>query len=143
MKNWMFTVHDSEHNNLFKKRIVEKKWPIFKRTPNRKSLREDDRIVFYKAGKDGQIFLGEAKLASEAIKIDLLLYRVKLKDIKIWKKNPNIRNLVNQLHIIRDPDLWSNYIQGGTRELTDHDFELILSKSDLTNSKMKEKSKMI
>ena len=127
MTNWMFTINAEERE--FERRIKDKQWAIYKRTPSRRSLRENDRIVFYKAGKDGQVFLGTARLTSYARKVNVITYKVGLKNIKIWKKGAHIRKLADKLEIIKNPALWSNYIQGGVRRLSDKDYDLIKSNS--------------
>src|SRR3972149_1015576 len=115
MANWIFTINAEEGE--FKKRIDRKQWPIFKRTPCRKSIDEGDRVVFYKAGKNGQIFLGTARLTSYSKKVSQLNYVVEFKDVKRWRKGANIKNLVHELEIIGNPVLWSCYMQGGIKNI--------------------------
>ncbi len=61
MACWIFVINDDD--KVFEKRMSEKKWPIFIHTHNRRNLRINDNIIFYKAGKDGQKFLGTANLS--------------------------------------------------------------------------------
>jgi len=128
MINWMFTINDIDE--VFSKRMKKKEWPLFNRTPMRKSIRADDRVVFYKAGEDGQRFLGKARLSSDPIKLGDFLYKVKLSDIDLWKNGAKISNLLESLELIPNPTNWSSYLQGGVKKLTDGDFELIVSSSN-------------
>jgi len=124
---WLFVINNTLEE--FRNRIEKKSWPIFKRTQNRGNLFPGDFVVFYKAGKDGQRFLGKANLNSEAEKFNSLIYAVKLKNITMWKKGVEITEIVNDLLFIGNPKLWGNYLQGGVKKITERDYNLITSKS--------------
>ncbi|MEO9276682.1 MAG: EVE domain-containing protein, partial [Nitrososphaera sp.] len=83
MANWIFGSKATPE--VFEKRISGKKWPIFKHTPNKTRLKNGDKVVFYKAGKDGQKFIGTASIGSEIVP-DNLDYYVTLYNIQFWKK---------------------------------------------------------
>lgn len=126
MSYWLFIINDTD--NEFKVRTRKKKWPLFQRTKNRTALREGDHVAFYKAGNDGQVFIGSAKIASRAMKSRGLLYSVDLTDIETWKKPVSIRDILESLEFITKPQIWGNYMQGGIRKINKDDFQLILSR---------------
>ena len=66
MSYWLFLITDGLE--VFKKRIDSKTWPIFNQTAHKKELDIGDAIIFYKAGSDGQKFLGTAKIASKLLR---------------------------------------------------------------------------
>ena len=94
MSNWIFGSKTTP--DVFEKRISEEKWPIFKDTRNKMKLKKGDRIVFYKAGKDGHKFIGTARLGSEIIP-DNMDFFVILEDIQIWKKPVEVPDILNEL----------------------------------------------
>jgi len=127
MTYWIFTINDTD--NEFEKRVNEKKWPIFNRTPNRRSLMKDDLVVFYKAGvKNAQEFIGKAELDSEAGKAGIINYAVKLKNIEVWKNGVDIKHMLHELIFIGNTSLWGIYMQGGVRRITEKDYNTIVSK---------------
>jgi len=111
---------------VFEKRISEEKWPIFKDTRNKMKLKKGDRIVFYKAGKDGHKFIGTARLGSEIIP-DNMDFFVILEDIQIWKKPVEVPDILNELQFIVNKTNWGMYLQGGVSHLPDVDYKLIVS----------------
>ena len=127
MSYWLFTINDTDE--VFSKRIKKKSWPIFDRTQHRRSIRPGDKVIFYKAGKDGKKFIGEAKVASEAEKTSSLVYSVKLKNVEVWKKGVEIRNMLQELVFIGNQSIWGNYLQGGVTRITERDHGTIVSGS--------------
>jgi len=124
--HWIFIIRDTV--NEFKVRMSKKKWPLFQRTQNRTALRERDHVVFYKAGSDGQAFIGNARIAFSATNVTGLLYSVDLTDVETWEKPVSIRNILESLEFITKPQIWGNYMQGGIRKINKDDFQLILSR---------------
>ena len=125
MSNWIFGSKTTP--DVFQERITEKKWPIFKHTPNKMKLRKGDKIVFYKAGKDGRKFLGTASLGSEIIPDNMDFYVI-LYDVQIWKKPIEVPTILNELQFIVNKSNWGMYLQGGVSHLPDVDYKLIISK---------------
>jgi hypothetical protein len=70
MNYWLFTVTQKkidgetlEAEDIFKQRMSDKFWGLGGRTPNRRSLRRGERVVFY-VGWPQMIFAATATLAS-------------------------------------------------------------------------------
>ena len=127
--NWIFGINANP--GVFERRINEKKWPIFKFTPNKKKLRKGDNIVFYKAGKDGQKFIGADGIGSKIIP-ENMDYFVTLYDIQIWKKPIEVPIILNELQFIKNKSNWGMYFQGGVTSLPPKDYKMILSKVSRT-----------
>lgn len=125
MPYWIFVIRDTDE--VFAKRMKEKKWPIFIHTHNRKNLKVDDKVVFYKAGDNGQKFLGVAQIGSKLEKATSLDYAVELTDIKIWKKSVHVKKLINNLEFIGDSTSWGRFFQGGVLRISKNDYTLIVS----------------
>ena len=126
MSYWLFIIKDTDDE--FKVRMSKKKWPLFLNTKNRTALRGGDHVAFYKAGSDGQAFVGSAKIASRATNVTGLLFSVGLTDIETWEKPVSIRDILESLEFIVKPQIWGNYMQGGIRKINKDDFQLILSR---------------
>lgn len=132
MANWIFGSKTTPE--IFEKRISGKKWPIFKHTPNKMKLKNGDKVIFYKAGKDGQKFIGTASIGSEIVP-DNLDYYVTLYDVQVWKKPIGVPSILNEIQFIKNKSNWGLYFQGGVSHLPDADYHLIVSKSKETLKK--------
>ena len=128
LPNWIFVI--TADYKEFKRRINEKKWPIFKRTAHRHALKTGDRIIFYQGGRDGQKFLGCTTLASEVKPSTDSSYYVTLSDTEVWKNTPLIRPMIPDLTFLVRKDKWGVHLQGGVITLFDKDYKYILSKSE-------------
>jgi len=126
MSHWIFIINDTDKE--FGRRMQKKEWPIFSYTVNRNRIRPDDDVVFYKAGVDGQLFLGTATVTSKLKKEDGKKTDsfVTLKDIQIWETPVSIRPLVSKLEFIWNKKLWGHHLQVGVRRLSEKDFQTIL-----------------
>ena len=125
MRHWIFVIRADE--SVFKKRIEQKKWPIFHATKFRVFLEICDNVIFYKAGEGGQKFMGTAVLKSQATPIpDKVDYYVDMEKIDIWKNHPSIRNLIPDLGFIKNKDHWGLYVQGGVLRIEKNDYSTIL-----------------
>lgn len=134
MSNWIFGSKATRHE--FEKRVSGKKWPIFKHTPNKIKLRKGDKIIFYKAGKDGRKFIGTASLGSEIIS-ENVDYFVTLYDIQIWKKPIEVPTILDELQFIKNKSNWGMYFQGGVTSLPPEDYKVILSKVSISPTQKK------
>lgn len=85
-------------------------------------------MVFYKAGLEGQKFLGTAKVASDLQRTTKIDYSIRLSDVKEWRKRVNIIDFIDSLDFILDKQSWGRFFQGGVRRISKKDYELILSK---------------
>ena len=127
VNNWIFVINDTI--NELKRRVAEKKWPIYHFTVYRKKIRAGDRVVFYKAGANGQKFLGSATTASSILKIENKLdFFVRLKEIEICKHSVPIHPLVKDLDFFENKSQWGRHLQGGVRPINKKDYETIVSK---------------
>ena len=134
MSNWIFVIKDDE--NVFKKRIKHKKWPIHLGTNFQKSLKIEDKIVFYQAGKDGQKFLGTATVRSEVKpNRDKIDYYIDIDNINVWKKQPSIRDIISKLSFILNKNHWGVYFQGGVVKMDEESYSVILMEAEKLKSK--------
>lgn len=97
-------------------------------------LKNGDKVIFYKAGKDGQKFIGTASIGSEIVP-DNLDYYVTLYDVQVWKKPIGVPSILNEIQFIKNKSNWGLYFQGGVSHLPDADYHLIVSKSKETLKK--------
>jgi predicted RNA-binding protein len=125
MENWIFVINDNDE--VLKRRVKEKKWPIFLNTQNRTKLKMGDRIVFYKAGKHGKKFIGKASISTELQK-EGIDFSLGLSNVEIWEKPINITSLIDSLEFIKDKTNWGSHLQGGVRSISNSDYTAILSK---------------
>ncbi len=75
MNYWLFTVTEKkvdsdtlEAKDIFDQRTSDKFWGLGERTPNRRSIRQGDRVVFY-VGWPLMIFAATATLASDSFSL--------------------------------------------------------------------------
>ena len=146
MTNWMFIVtgrkYDGETfpaDQIFGIRFEDKFWGLGAKTPNRKNLKKGDRVVFY-MGLPHKNFVGAATLASGSYELSRSerekfshnkdFYRsdfgVLLEDTTVWERATPVESLVPDLEFIDNKEYWYAYFQGGVRELSDQDFNLVL-----------------
>lgn len=125
MNHWIFVIKDDER--VFDLRIKQKKWPIYPATKFQKYLKIGDIIMFYRAGKYGQYFLGTA-LVNSKVKptpdgIDL---HIDIDKIDVWKERPSIRGMLSQLSFIKSQEYWGLYLQGGVVKINKKDYSIII-----------------
>ncbi|HEY0171241.1 MAG TPA: endonuclease NucS domain-containing protein [Pyrinomonadaceae bacterium] len=147
MNYWAFTVTEKKNvdgenlkaEDIFNQRISDKFWGLGERTPNRRSLRRGDRVVFY-VGWPLMRFAAMATLASDSFSLtngqkDMyghgkLFYRadygVRLENIKEFDNQRPVKELVPSLKFIENKESWFVYFQGGIRQLSEDDFLTIV-----------------
>ena len=149
MNYWIFicTCHDPideyiKSSDIYQKRMVDRFWGLGERTAHRKSLRKNDKVVFY-VGYPETIFAGCALLSSSAFRTNeeqkfrfchgigfyQADYGVFLDEIEIWQKPVLAGKIAEELDFIKKPEFWGTYFQGGIRIITQHDFETIIQKN--------------
>jgi predicted RNA-binding protein len=140
MNYWLFTVTEKkleglEAEDIFNQRISDKFWGLGERTPNRRSLRQGDRIVFY-VGWPRMIFAATATLASDSFSLSdeqkaiyghgKTFYRadygVQLENIELFDTPRLVKEIVQSLKFIENKENWFTYFQGGVRQLSEDDF---------------------
>ncbi len=110
----------------FKKRIAEKKWPVYKYTSNKSNTSTGDDIIFYVGGlRSSKYFAGTAVIASDLVQVDTLNYHLIMKDVSIWKKPVLVSKVVNDLKFVKNKDNWGAYMQSGILRVTDDDYGII------------------
>lgn len=148
MGYWVFTVANQDYGesfvrgiDIFHRLMIEREWGFGNRTPNRRSVRAGDFIVFYiAAGSKGfsYSFMGKARIANDpsradafgpvligAINIRDSPIRVPLKDVVVWDRGVPIHPLLSRLEFIKREENWGRYLQGGVRKFTKKDYDEI------------------
>lgn len=129
MTYWIFVINNTDA--VFAERMDHRSWPIFNATPHRMDLKSGDCVVFYKAGRDGQKFLGTAKIASELrTERGKITGSVDLADIATWKKSPGIKEMIADLDFIFNKRMWGASLQGGVIRIPESDFLKILKRAE-------------
>ena len=141
MKNYyVLGTSDSGTKNAYSilmKRLDEKKYPLYTRTPHLNRIQSNDEVVFYLAGKKdkAQNFLGEAIISSVQTSSELLIdpdkerYVVEkyliLDKIKIFKAPVHIKSIITKLDFIINKSNYGVYLMGGVKKISEKDFNLI------------------
>ena len=144
MKNYyvLGTSDSSTKNayNILMKRLDEKKYPLYTKTPHLHRIQTNDEVVFYLAGKKdkAQNFLGEAIISSVETSSELLIdpdkerYVVEkyliLDKIKIFKAPVHIKSIITKLDFIINKSNYGVYLMGGVKKISENDHKLITSK---------------
>jgi hypothetical protein len=152
MDYWIFNVRNNKTSRTMNKGIeiyhfgMEKSfWKIKnyvsdgKRTPNVSFLKNDDRVIFYLAGKEGRCFLGTCLLDSSFKTLSLDEFKrvindensdwcngVFLKNIVQWDKPIPVRILLGKVSFINEIKNYGSFIQGSIRKISKKDFEAIV-----------------
>jgi len=115
-------------------------WGINERTQHRRELLKGSKILFYQAGKNGQTFIGMAKISKDIFKLtpeeiakrklqSVLFdgeYAIHLQDIEKWESRKPIQELVSRLDFIKKNERYGVYLQGGVRKISKSDFRKIV-----------------
>lgn len=136
--------------DIYSTRMRDRFWGIGERTPNRKRLRNGDKVVFYIGGQEGPYFVGRCALASDVLPLQgekkvsmghgIGFYQVSqgvdLADIEVWKEpRPLNSELVKKLDFISNKDQYWAHFQGGVIAISEDDFETIINPSRVEQSK--------
>jgi len=125
--------------DIFNKRIEEKKYPLYPRTPNLNEIKDDDEVIFYiaGAGKERQSFAGQAIIQKVETPKEFLVdpdkdnYEVIkylwFKKIKIFETSKNIQSIIDKLDFVKNKNNYGTHLMGGVKKLTQKDFNLIIS----------------
>jgi hypothetical protein len=152
MNNWIFTVTqhklDGESytaDEILNQRMSDQFWGLGEKTPNRRSLRKGDQVVFY-VGLPRKVFAASAVLASDSFQLTdeqkeqyghgKKFYRsdygVFLTDIQVWKTSHLVEDLVANVKFIENKENWFAYFQGGVRQVSEDDFRTITEGRELS-----------
>ncbi|MBT5171972.1 MAG: EVE domain-containing protein [Candidatus Nitrosopelagicus sp.] len=127
MNRWIFVINDSTEE--FENRVKTKQWPIYDRTLNRSKLTVGDSIIFYKAGSNGQKFIGNATIKTAPKKKSDFVYFLEMENISVWEKPIIIEEVIAKLDFIKNKNNWGSYFQGGVKAISDEGFSAIVQKT--------------
>lgn len=141
MKNYYcLGTSDSTNENaidILKRRIDEKKYPLYKKTPFLNDIKKNDEVVFYVAGRKNksQNFIAFSVIQSVEIPNETLIDPDKNKyvlekyllfeNISLLKTPIHIKAIINQLEFIKNKTNFGVYLMGGVSKITANDFNLI------------------
>lgn len=144
---WIFVVTDQPKDGLtaeqiFETRMKDEFWGLGERTPNRRRLKQGDKVIF---SYGANFFLGTSTLASDSYEPqeeerDRLghgkeffasKYGVKLAKIEVWDAPKPVNEFVEDLDFIKRKDSPVVHFQGGVRAISEHDYELIVGKEKI------------
>jgi predicted RNA-binding protein len=148
MSYWIFVVTSHEEygvtgEDILKQRMQDKFWGLGEKTPNRKSLKAGDSIVFYLgtpirafvakailSGASYQLSRQESEDVSHGKEFYRAQYGVRLEAIEIWNERRAVESLLPNLKFIENKKSWGTYFQGGVRSLSEEDFLAITGPLD-------------
>ncbi len=129
---------------IFKERISENLWPIYKSTPQLNNVKSGKNVIFYIAGKDkfAQQFIASAIIenlvTNKILKPDPnqefreVLFYAKFKKLKMFKNPISIRDHINNLSFI-DMDrrkVYGLYFQGGVCKINKQSYDYIFERGN-------------
>ena len=127
--------------DIFNERVQENKWPIYNKTPQLRNVKEGKNVVFYiaGAGEKRQSFIGSAKIKSIIDKknttVDTnqefkqVLFHVEFKELKIFDKDVNIKDHIDNLDFIENKEKYGLYFQGGICKIDQISYNYIQGKA--------------
>jgi hypothetical protein len=149
MNYWIFIAAPHNENSesytardVYECRMRDRFWGLGARTPNRKSVRKGDQVVFYVARPESA-FVGTARLASDCFELSAeeqsklshgstfftTEYGVRLDAIEVWEKSHGMGALASNLRFVKNPAQWWTHLQGGIRQVEEIDYAAIASGS--------------
>ena len=127
--------------DIFNERVQENKWPIYNKTPQLRNVKEGKNVVFYiaGAGEKRQSFIGSAKIKSiidnKNTTVDTnqefkqVLFHVEFKELKIFDKDVNIKDHIDNLDFIENKEKYGLYFQGGICKIDQISYNYIQNKA--------------
>jgi hypothetical protein len=122
---------------IFRKRIEEKKYPLYLRTPHLNEIRKKDEVVFYIAGgnTNSQTFVASAEIAlidnlTDTIvdpdkKKNIVIKYLTLENILIFKEPKKIKPIIDKLSFIKNKKHYGTNLAGGVTKINREDFDII------------------
>lgn len=118
---------------IYDELMEEAVWGFGANTQNIKKIGVGDKLVFYLAGKHGQVFVGTAEVSSPPILTGREEYRSKywfnLSKVNVWNYPRSIRDYLSRLDFIKRPEVYGTYLQGGSTTISREDYLKIISSS--------------
>ena len=137
---------NSDAYSIFKRRIKEKKWPMYWQTKFQSVIKPGDKLIFYIAGvnKFRQCFVGSAEVNSidkisntaestvdpDKTQAQVTSY-IHLNNIKLFNKKVFIKNILNNLNFIENKKNYGLYFIGGVTKIDQASNSFILNQSVL------------
>jgi peptide subunit release factor RF-3 len=118
---FLLIISDTEKE--LEQRLKSKKWPINDRTRFQGTMNKNDKIIIYQAGKNFHRFVAEAVVKSFEQNTDGRF--VNLDKIKTFVPI-DIKSIYEEMNLIKNPRYYGVYLAGGVKNLTEHDFKLIV-----------------
>lgn len=124
-------------------------WGLNSRTVLRKSIKSGDKVLIYISGRreNRQCFISHAVVGSRSrptnfnnrAEIDAPFgkgvmvpeFFIILNNVFIFKSYVSIRKCKNDLELIKSPEVWWRFIQGGIKKISKNDFEKIVQLSNM------------
>ena len=141
----IFISSDGRRNGyeIFKHRIKDNLWPIYKKTPQLVNIKKDKKILFYIAGTNNYC---QNFVASTSVKeiMDLkniesdpnqelrqVLFNVSFNKINFFEKPINIKNHINNLSFIEEEKrkYYGLYLQGGVCKINKQTYDYVINQS--------------
>ena len=123
MSHFIFVINDTEIE--LDRRLFAKQWPFYENTNNVRNLKGGDKIVIYEAGLNKHRFVSDAEIDSVTNTAKQKV--INLRNVSKWKKFIDIKNIYENLEIIKKPEYYGVYLAGGIKRINPSDFELIVS----------------
>jgi hypothetical protein len=138
---YCLTTSDFEDQSAFdilKKRLNNKRYPLYKKTPFLDKIKKNDNVLFYVAGKNhkAQNFIGTAiiedleiseQVLTDAEKNKAIAKLLVLNNIKVFENSVPIRPIISQLEFIINKYNFGLSLIGGVSKITENDFNLIIN----------------
>lgn len=147
--NWIFVVTNEKHEDIkipgieiYRSLMKNRVWGLGEKTTYRKYIKKGDRVIFY-CGRGSKsfshAFLGTATIASDPTlnpkrdhivvydyNIATFPYELKLSNVIMWDYPKPIKPMIGRLSIIKKPDRWGTYLQGGILRINEEDYNFII-----------------
>ena len=136
---------NSDAYTIFKRRIDEKKWPMYWSTKYQNTIKDGDKLIFYIAGvnKFRQCFVASAKVEKvekishekettidpDKVQVQVTSY-IHITDIKLFKEEVFIKNILSNLNFIRNKKNYGLYFVGGVTKIDEDSNSFIVNQTN-------------
>ena len=136
---------NSDAYTIFKRRIDEKKWPMYWSTKYQSTIKDGDKLIFYIAGvnKFRQCFVASAKVEKvekisnekeatidpDKVQAQVTSY-IHITDIKLFKEEVFIKNILSNLNFIQNKKNYGLYFVGGVTKIDEESNNFIVNQAN-------------
>ena len=133
---------NSDAYTIFKRRIDEKKWPMYWSTKYQNTIKDGDKLIFYIAGvnKFRQCFVASAKVEKishekettidpDKVQVQVTSY-IHITDIKLFKEEVFIKNILSNLNFIQNKKNYGLYFVGGVTKIDEDSNNFIVNRAN-------------